>query len=185
MRRPTLQGHTQCPFRAGLRKPPVNAALGLVARIVRKLAVIVAAVLLAGGALLYMDHSENPQREYAALSEEVFAGGWVPRVLPSDATNIKVQTNLDTNEVWVRFRIGTGQYKPETFGFRAVEPSQWPVEPRAPRYNSWWFDALSDFTTGSARLYVGRCIGPEVGRLTQQGRLLIASGEAFLWCASA
>ncbi len=119
MHGPALRGHLivhSAPARASRRS---TSALGLVKAAMRKLAITIAFLLLVMGALVLTDRSENPTREYDAMSEEVFSGGWVPKALPADASGIKVQNNLDTNEVWVRFAFGSSSYSPSQFGFRA------------------------------------------------------------------
>ncbi len=140
-------------------------------------------VAIAAAALCGCDRLENPQSEYAALTDEVFRGGWVPKLLPPGATAIRTQHNIDTNEVWVRFKVGTAAFKPADLGFQQAAPDTWPSHVRRPRYASWWFTSLSQFPPGAAELYVGACRAPGATGPARSGHLLVVSGEAYLWCS--
>jgi hypothetical protein len=146
---------------------------------------VATAVGAATAALYGYDRLENPQREYETVSEEVFRGGWVPRLLPPTATKIRVQNNLDTNEVWIRFSTGTPDFDPAKLGFRRMAPETWPAQVRQPRYASWWFASLTQFSSSTASLYSGPCGSEAQGALARSGHLLVAAGEAYLWCGSA
>ena len=144
----------------------------------RPVLTILTALLLAVVGILYgCDRLENPQREFASVSSEVFAGGWVPKVLPASATAIRTQHNIDTNRVWVRFIPGSDQFDPEKLGFRRVQQSAWPSDPVKPRYASWWFDSLESLRGDKAALYAGSCNSEG-----HAGYLVVATGVAYLWC---
>jgi hypothetical protein len=152
----------------------------------RALLLSVATALGAATAALYgCDRLENPQREYATVSEEVFRGGWVPKLLPPTATTIRVQHNLDTNEVWIRFKTGTPDFDPAKLGFRRIASESWPVEVRLPRYASWWFGSLHEFRSATVNLYSGTCGSEAQGAQVRSGHILLAAGEVYLWCGGA
>jgi hypothetical protein len=131
------------------------------------------------------DRLENPQREYAAVTDEVFLGGWVPSLLPPTATEIQTQHNIDTNEVWVRFKLGTPDFDPAELGFRKAEPGSWTVQVRQPRHASWWFNSLSQFSPNNATLYLGACQDTRTGVRARSGHMLVVADEVYLWCSSA
>ena len=133
-------------------------------------------------ALYGCDRLENPQREYAVLTEDVFRGAWVPRLLPTTATTIRTQHNIDTNEVWVRFKTGTTDFDPTNLGFHRTAPESWPAQVRQPRYASWWFSSLTRFKSSSASLYTGPCGALGTGAQVRAGYMLVVAGEAYLWC---
>jgi hypothetical protein len=143
---------------------------------------IATAVVTAAGALYGCDRLENPQREYPTLTEEVFLGGWVPRLLPPTATAIRTQHNIDTNEVWVRFKTGAADFDPTKLGFSDTAQETWPTSVRQPRYASWWFSSLTQFKSSTARLYTGLCGNLSAGAPVRSGHMLVAAGEAYLWC---
>ena len=143
----------------------------------------VATAVGASTAALYgCDRLENPQREYETVSEEVFRGGWVPRLLPPTATKIRVQNNLDTNEIWIRFSTGTPDFDPAELGFRRMAPETWPAQVRQPRYASWWFGSLNEFSSATVNLYSGTCGSEAHGAQVRSGHILLAAGEVYLWC---
>ncbi len=119
---------------------------------------------------------ENPQREHVALTDEVYLGGWVPRLLPPSAVDIRTQHNIDTNEVWVRFKVGTPNFSPADLGYRPMEPANWPTQVRQPRHANWWFKSLSDFSPRDATLYVGTCQDASAGAPARSGHMLMVAG---------
>ncbi len=152
----------------------------------RALLLSVTTALAAATAALYVcDRLENPQREYATLSEEVFRGGWVPKLLPPTATEIRVQHSLDTSEVWIRFKTGTPDFDPAELGFRRIASESWPVQVRLPRYTSWWFGSLNQFSSSTASLYSGTCGSETQGAVVRSGHILLAAGEVYLWSSGA
>jgi len=143
----------------------------------RALVLLAAIVVFAAGLLYGCDRLENPQREFASVREEVFAGGWVPRILPASATDIRTQHNIDSNRVWVRFVRGSGEFNPEKLGFRRLRHEEWPATAVGPRYASWWFESLEKFRGNKAALYGGSCSSSE-----RAGYLLVAADVVYLWC---
>ena len=129
------------------------------------------------------DRLENPQNEYARVNDEVFLGGWVPRLLPPTAREIRTQHNIDTNEVWVRFKLDTRNFSPAELGFRPLEPTSWPTEVRRPRHASWWFKSLSKFASSDPKLYLGACQPASSGVPARAGHMLLVAGEVYLWCS--
>lgn len=109
----------------------------------------------------------------------------MPKLLPPTATVVRVQHNLDTNEVWIRFKTGTPDFDPAKLGFTRIAPASWPVQVRRPRYASWWFGSLKQFSPSAASLYSGPCGSEIQGTLVRSGHLLVAAGEAYLWCGGA
>ena len=148
------------------------------------LPILVAIVGMPAAALYSCDRLENPQREYATLTDDVFLGGWVPRLLPPAATAIRTQHNVDTNEVWVRFKVGTPDFEPAKLGFRQVSAASWLSQVRQPRHASWWFKSLSKFPPRSAKLYVGACRDPGFSVPVRSGNMLLVAGEAYFWCGA-
>lgn len=122
---------------------------------------------------------ENPQRYFAKHEEAVYAGGWVPRVLPTAATEIHEQHDIDTNEVWVRFQAPKGALDAKTIGFSQVQRDQWPKDARTPPRADWWFGNLSHKSLESAALFVGFC------DRRSRGYLLAAGSTFYLWCEGA
>ncbi len=121
------------------------------------------------------DLLENPQSEYSVVTEEIYQRGWIPRLLPANARQIREQHNMDTNEVWVRYKTITPDFDPTGFGFRLVEHGSWPSEIRRPRHANWWFSSLSQFAPGDAKLFVGACH-------KSTGHMLVVASEVYLWC---
>ncbi len=98
---------------------------------------LVAAVLVA---IVGCGRADLVEREYAETAslraDGVFDRGWVSPALPAGAKQIKLATNLDTNEAWLRFSVAEG----DLGGLARVCPS---AEARAqdlPRVaaGSWW-----------------------------------------------
>ena len=152
----------------------------------RALVLSLATTAGATAALLYgCDRLENPQREYVALTDEVYLGGRVPRLLPPSAVDIRTQHNIDTNEFLVRFKVGTPSFSPADLGYRPMEPANWPTQVRQPRHANWWFKSLSDFSPRDATLYVGTCQDASAGAPARSGHMLMVAGEVYFWCGSA
>jgi hypothetical protein len=152
----------------------------------RALLLLLTSILALAGLTFYgCDRLENPQHEYSVFTEEIVRGGSIPRLLPQTAREIRTQTNMDTNEAWIRFKPGTSNYSPLDLGFRRVEPINWPADVRLPRHSNWWFNSLAQFHNSSAALYAGSCEKPGANAPARQGHILLVAGEVYVWCGAA
>jgi hypothetical protein len=111
------------------------------------------------GAIAGCGRGDVVEREYAEgaslRSDGVFDRGWVSPALPAGAKQIKLATNMDTNETWLRFSITAGD-------LGALARACPPADARAqdlPRVaaGSWWPGELVEggFKPNAFRYY--RC----------------------------
>ncbi|WP_162243758.1 hypothetical protein [Ramlibacter sp. Leaf400] len=67
-------------------------------------------LFVAAGVVIGCSRTDMVQREYAdgasLRADGVITKGWVSESLPNDVRAIKLETNLDTNAVWMQFRAG-------------------------------------------------------------------------------
>lgn len=107
--------------------------------------VVSIATLLAFGTLSTScrDYDEL-YREYATVAEAVAAGeqrrGWLPAWIPAGATNLHVQGDIDTNERWLRFSVGTDSADALKRQLAPVTASA--VRVSRPSKAHWWFESL-------------------------------------------
>ena len=97
----------------------------------------------------------------AALADGSIARGWVPDLMPHDATDIYEIHDLDTEEVWIRFsftsdaRSGPAQSCNEVDALHVA----WP---RATRRLSWWpEDMLQAASRPASRYHFFHCPAPD------------------------
>lgn len=79
----------------------------------------------------------------AAVKEGSVQRGWIPEMIPTSATEIYEQHNLDTNEVWLRFNIPIYDRDKMITGLRKL--SQQEIQKMKFRYPSmvnWWFEGF-------------------------------------------
>lgn len=99
---------------------------------------------------------ESPSRYYESHEDALYGGMWVPGIFPSDIREIHEQHNLDSNEVWLRFRSGPGGFHPRGHGFDEIRLSELQaIRSSDPFMVGWWFDR--DQERPSRKLYKGRC----------------------------
>ncbi len=107
--------------------------------------VIAGLVLAAGLALYLMARHEQPYRHHATVAEAVAAGererGRLPEWMPSGATDLHMQGDLDTNAWWIRARLPAA-------GVQSLHPllvavAVDSVRVRRPRGSgAWWMESL-------------------------------------------
>lgn len=85
------------------------------------------------------------KREYfkngtEAHSSSIAKGGWIPDWLPSDATEIHIQYDLDTNYRWMKFRLENKSKETFISNFKEIswENAKNYIE-SSPRGADWWF----------------------------------------------
>jgi hypothetical protein len=84
---------------------------------------------------------EEPQRYYKSHSDELYAGGWVPKIFPNDISEIHEQHDIDTNEVWLLFNRGNKNIDPEKINMSRLTWDQTQsIQFRKPFLSSWWFE---------------------------------------------
>lgn len=112
-----------------------------------------AALLFLISACDRMDTVEDvyPDSE-TAINAGAIERGWIPTFLPPSAKDIREKHNLDTNEVWMRFSLESGE-------LTSIEKSCHPIHlemvalPRK-RGGDWWPGALIDGAQPQAGEYV-------------------------------
>ncbi len=97
---------------------------------------------------LFLSCAETRSAQYAtgaeALASEEAQHGWIPKWLPSGSQDVRLQYNLDTNEIWLRFALRQPQRSGLSRGLKTVsddDVKRIPF-PRA-RGAAWWPDGLA------------------------------------------
>ena len=130
----------------------------------------------------------RPESHYptfaAAVADGAVARGWVPDMLPADATDIREMHDLDTEEVWIRFTSGAaalGDMARACAEVGALEVA-WP---RGTRRLSWWpHDMPQAVSSPASRWRFFRCPSPDRypgQRYTLPTFLALAGGERHAW----
>ena len=99
------------------------------------------------------------ERDYidsvALRADGVVAKGWVSDAFPAEARQIKLKTNIDTNEVWARFEASPADFEkmPSSCPVANIQAVDLPGANATP----WWPDYLvaSGFVAGRAVFF--RC----------------------------
>ena len=103
-------------------------------------------LLLVGTTVLFLAScSEQPHRYYARVAEAAAAGedvrGWLPAWLPRSATEVHLQSDLDTNDWWIRANLSSAAADSLRSLLSRVPAER--VLVRQPRSGSkWWFEGL-------------------------------------------
>jgi hypothetical protein len=79
----------------------------------------------------------------AAKKDGAIQRGWMPELVPTTATEIYEQHDLDNNEVWLRFSLPTENKDKITAEYKKLtnEDIQ-KIKMRYPSKVSWWFEGL-------------------------------------------
>jgi len=90
-----------------------------------------------------MDTMENtyPNFETAMQNRAIGEGRWIPRFLPTSATDIIEKHNLDTNELWLFFHFNTSDLTSMAKSCKQVAQSKI-VFPRK-KADNWWPQILT------------------------------------------
>ena len=129
---------------------------------------------------LYM---EQPGRYYEIHTDELYAGGWVPRQFPKDITNIYEQHDIDTNHVWLRFDRGQQAVSTEGMKKLSIKEKE-KLQLQTPLFSSWWFDGLIEQQPANdAALYADVFIG-SCGRGSSFLALSLNRQTVYWWCQS-
>ena len=88
---------------------------------------------------------EQPRRHYDTYASAVAAGessrGWLPAWVPPTATDLFFQNNIDTNELWLRFRLDKTAADSIQQFLRTVPADEVTISSPA-RASDWWFEGL-------------------------------------------
>ena len=133
---------------------------------------------------------EQPHRYYDSCADAIAAGelerGWLPNTIPTTARHIHIQSDIDTNSVWLRFELPTM----ETHGLQSrLDPiprgdlPQFHV-PRPRAASDWWFEDLiwaapANDNALNAQVFVSNAPDETCNFAFDQ-----ASGSVYVWCAS-
>lgn len=115
------------------------------------------------------EYMTNYYRSYAdAVSDGAIQRGWIPELVPASAFEISEQHDLDTNEIWIRFRTDPEDEAAMLAGMTRLEPEEiGALEVDYPGDREMWFDRLSAPESGNsggieADVYSGTCDGTSV-----------------------
>ena len=100
-------------------------------------------LLIAGG--LACRDPDQVYRQYATHAEAVAAGeilrGWLPKWVPNSATDLHMQSDLDTSDWWLRLDLPSGAA--DSLRRTLVSVPAGSVSVRKPsRPGDWWFTGL-------------------------------------------
>lgn len=129
-----------------------------------------------------VQYLEEPYSYFPIYNKGVHTGGWVPDIFPSDITEIHEQHNIDTNEVWLRFKVGLSPIGLESY--TPVASNEGKNESfSAPFLATWWPDALvNHFQAEKGKpefvIYRGTCGQDKTAYFALQE----SSATAFWWC---
>lgn len=140
------------------------------------------------GVLFLLACSETFTEHYATYEEAQIKGavkrGWIPAMVPTSATDIYEQHNIDTNNVWVRFTLPSQDWTRLTNGLRKLENNE--VEKIKIRYPSrvnWWFEGVIQQSPANdaalyAEFYSMKCQNNKDGYFAiDRGSL-----KVYYWC---
>ncbi len=102
---------------------------------------------------------EQPSRYFEFYDVSLHEGMWIPKIFPHDITEIHEQHVIDTNEVWMRFRLGETPLQPSEYGYELIQREEveapYRLPTSAPWKHRWWPETFSE----SFRFYRGSHLG--------------------------
>ena len=117
-------------------------------------------------------YSEQPRSYYSNYTEDLHNGMWVLDIFPKDIKNINEQHDIDTNEVWLKFTLGTK--KIDLSHYQKIDKSD--ISYSKPFLTTWWFSDLPPHYN----FYRGSCEG-SINSSTLA--LSTKSKEVYWWCS--
>ena len=96
-----------------------------------------------------------------AVADGALNRGWVPSIIPASATEIHEEHDLDTNQVWIRFRMPPIDRAGLTSGMRQLSNQEvQALRVRQACTGDWWFEGLIEQQPANdaalnAEIYVG------------------------------
>lgn len=138
-----------------------------------KVAVTIIAFLLLVFTLLYScRRMETPHRYFARHDNSLYDGLWVPSIFPTDIRQVHEQHNIDTNEVWVKFTLGSRAFSPIAHGYKETHMN--PAAVRAPFFALWWAPSPD------SKVFTGSCYVNDK-RLLQMQSITLIDGQHVYW----
>lgn len=137
--------------------------------------------------------AEIETNHYATYSDAIEDGaverGWLPEIIPTSAYDIQEQHNLDTNQVWVKFKIPV-EDQSSLLGIvnRVSTDEVDAVNVVEPKQDGWWFDETAIRQTDEDEksldnVYVTKCEGQNI---FDKAYLFASSDDTYwyYWCAN-
>lgn len=128
---------------------------------------------------------EQPQRYYKSHSDELYSGGWVPKIFPNDISEIHEQHDIDTNEVWLSFNRGNKDIDPEKINMSRLTWGQiQSTKFRKPFFSRWWFEGPvqqqpANDNALNTDFFKGSCV---MEGMTSYLALDRTSQRSYWWC---
>ena len=139
-------------------------------------------------ALFLFGCSERPTEYYPKYEDAVKDGavnrGWIPEIVPTTATEIHEQHDLDTNEVWIRFTLPRSSREQVTTGLKRLSHDEiLEVRVRNPSSGDWWFEGLiqqhpANDNALNAEIYAVKCYEDKSGYIAFDR----TSEKVYYWC---
>jgi hypothetical protein len=110
--------------------------------------------------------------------------GWIPEIVPTTATEIHEQHDLDTNDVWIRFTVPSSDRDRLTTGLKRLSDDEvLKVRVRNPSKADWWFEGLIQQSPANdnalnAEIYVVKCHEDKSGYIAFDR----TSQKVYYWC---
>ena len=110
---------------------------------------------------------------------------WIPNILPTSATEINEQHDLDTNEAWIRFKLSENEREEFTKNLTKLTHEEiLEIDLRYPSRANWWFEGLIQKSPAAdaalnADIYSITCDGTD-----KTGYIAIdcCSSHIYYWC---
>jgi hypothetical protein len=105
---------------------------------------LVALFVVIASAVLAACSDEVVYRHYATHAAALAAGegqrGWLPEWVPSTASDVHLESDVDSNEWWLRFRLPARARDSLKSQFEAIDAAN--VRVSRPWHAEWWFEGL-------------------------------------------
>jgi hypothetical protein len=121
-----------------------------------------------------------------AVKEGAVKRGWIPGWVPTTATEIHEQHDLDTNNVWVKFTAPVSEKTRITAGLKKLSDTEiLKVTTPHPSRTDWWFEGLVQQSPANdnalnAEIYVVKCSENRVGHIALER----TTDKVYYWCAN-
>jgi hypothetical protein len=124
------------------------------------------AILLSGCSERFTEY--YPKYE-DAVQDGAVKRGWIPEIVPTTATEIHEQHDLDSNDVWIRFTVPRLDRDRLTSGLKKLSDDEiLKLKVRHPARADWWFEGLIQQSPANdnalnAEIYTLKCHDDRAG----------------------
>jgi len=120
-----------------------------------------------------------------AVKDGAIVRGWIPTALPSTATEIHEQHDIDTNNVWIQFSLSNTDKEQIISGLKKLtEGDISQLELCYPKGTNWWFEDLIQKSPANDNALYAEIYSVIWARDGSPGYLAVdrTTSKVYYWC---